>query len=113
MADPEIPDIVCDVDLHQEDGQTYIPSAWIEDEEITFAEKGFLVFLANFPLGRVIRPVDQRQPHPDDPPLVEMVESLKTAGYLVPDTTVDKVRYCLVHPDRLGSMPVFGPEGAL
>lgn len=33
--------------------------------------------------------------------------------YLVPDITVDKVRYCLVHPYRLGPLPVFAPEGAL
>lgn len=106
MSDNEIPDILCDVDVPQDDTNTYVPNSWITDPAIDFSMKGLIYHVLSYPAGTVVSGAELGQGRaPDDPTAAELVDGLRAAGYLMPNEDA-RAPWRLVHPDRLPPLPV-------
>jgi hypothetical protein len=96
-------EFVCDLDIPRDERNTYIPTAWIEDDEVDFEARGFLLMLLSYAEPGVVVDEGTVKPrHPNDPPMAFVVEELVRGGYLIAETGD---RYRLVHPTRLGAFP--------
>lgn len=103
MTTETFPDIVCDVDVPRDGGHFGVPTAWIDDDAVSFSAKGILVYVVGHPRGAVV--TDSRGLGPDEPSVGEVVAELVEAGYLLPETVDGVERLRLVHPARLGPLP--------
>ena len=102
MSDYEMPDIMCDVDLPRDSKNTWLPTSWTNDREVSLSATGVACHVATYPAGTVVPGAELSRAWAEgDSPAAAVAELVK-AGYLLPD---GPNRFRLVHPARLGPMP--------
>ena len=100
-------EFVTDLQFPHTEDDTAVPHAWTEDAFKSAGADafGFLVTVLSF-----VRPGQVTQAseveltrHPDDAPVPVLIDRLVEAGYFRDE---GNGRYALVHPERLGPLPV-------
>ena len=102
MSDYEMPDIMCDVDLPRDSKNTWLPTSWTNDREVSLSATGVACHVATYPAGTVVPGAELSRSWAEGDSPAAVVAELVGAGYLLPD---GPNRFRLVHPARLGPLP--------
>ena len=102
MRNDKMPDIMCDVELPRDSKNTWLPTSWTNDPEVSLAATGVACHVATYPAGTVVPGAELSRAWAEGDSPAAVVAELVGAGYLLPD---GPNRFRLVHPARLGPMP--------